>query len=64
MGGTWEEERRGRGKGPESGVGGDWGDVQRIRKLNRGSVGGGELGLATRKSQKPGKQKAIRTQRA
>ena len=33
---TWVEERRGKGKGAESGMGGDGGDVQRVRKLNRG----------------------------
>jgi hypothetical protein len=36
----WEglgRKRRGRGKrGAESGMGGDRGDVQRVRKLNRG----------------------------
>ena len=36
MGGTWEEERREGGKmGAESGVRGDGGDAQRVRKLNR-----------------------------
>jgi hypothetical protein len=33
--GTWEEETRRRGKGAGSGIGGDEGDVQRVRKLNR-----------------------------
>jgi hypothetical protein len=37
MGGTWEEVKRRRGKRQAgSGVGGDGGDVQRVRKLNRG----------------------------
>jgi hypothetical protein len=36
VGGTWEEVKRGRGKGEESSMGGDGGDVQRVRKLNRG----------------------------
>jgi hypothetical protein len=36
VGGTWEEERRVKGKrGAESGMGGNGGDVQRVRKLNR-----------------------------
>jgi hypothetical protein len=36
VGGTWEEEKRGREKrGAESGMGGNEGDVQRVRKLNR-----------------------------
>jgi hypothetical protein len=34
--GLWEEEKRRRGKrGEESDMGGDAGDVQRVRKLNR-----------------------------
>ena len=40
-----------------SGMGGNGGDVQRVRKLNRG----GELEAATRKSQMPGKQEPPRT---
>jgi hypothetical protein len=33
--GTWEEEKKGRGKrGVGSGMGRDGGDVQRVRKLN------------------------------
>ena len=36
MGGTCKEEKTGKGKrGEESGMGGDGGDVQRVRKLNR-----------------------------
>ena len=38
-------------------------EVQRVRKLNRNeAVGDGELGIATRKSQTPGKQEVPRTQ--
>jgi hypothetical protein len=34
VGGTWEEERRGRGEsGSELGMGGDGGDVHRVKKL-------------------------------
>jgi hypothetical protein len=33
LGGIREGERK---KGEGSGMGGDWGDVQRVRKLNRG----------------------------
>jgi hypothetical protein len=37
VGGTWEEEKRGRRKGEEeSGMIGDGGDVQWVRKLNKG----------------------------
>jgi hypothetical protein len=40
MGVTWEEERRGGGKrkekGSRIGYGRRWGEVQRVRKLNRG----------------------------
>jgi hypothetical protein len=36
VGGTWEEERRGKRKRrAESGMGRNGGDVQRVRKLNR-----------------------------
>jgi hypothetical protein len=36
VGRTWEEKWRGRGiRWAESGMGGDKGDVQRVRKLNR-----------------------------
>jgi hypothetical protein len=59
VGGIWEEERRGRGKeGAESGIEGARGDVQRVRKLNRGD---GELEVATTKSQMRGKQEPPRT---
>jgi hypothetical protein len=37
VGGTWEEEKRERGKRrAESGMGRDGGGKQRVRKLNRG----------------------------
>lgn len=55
---------RGRGKRALSGVGGDRRDVQRVRKLNRDcsiSFGGWEMGLANKKSQRPGKQESPRT---
>ena len=34
--GLWRKRREGGEKGAESGMGGDGGDVQRVRKLNRG----------------------------
>jgi hypothetical protein len=37
VGGIWEKEKRDRWKrGEESGVEGDGGDVQKVRKLDRG----------------------------
>ena len=37
VGGTWEEEKRGRGKEEaESGMEGDGGNIHRVRQLNRG----------------------------
>jgi hypothetical protein len=32
--GSWELERKGRERGTRTGVGGDWGEVQRVRKLD------------------------------
>ena len=63
MGGTWEKEKRGMGKRrAESGMGGDRGDVEG-REFDQRCVGmgDGELEVATRKSQMPGKQEPPRT---
>ena len=60
----WKEEKRGKGKrGVESGIGRDGGDVQRVKNLNRcvQQWGIGEQGVATIKSQMPGKQERPRT---
>jgi hypothetical protein len=46
-------------------VGGDGGEIQRVRKLNRErsvAMGHGELGVATRIFQIPGNQEALRMQ--
>jgi hypothetical protein len=62
--GTWEEEKRERGKRGRIRYWRRLDDIQRVSKVNRGvrQLGNGELGVATRKSQMPGKQKAPRTQ--
>jgi hypothetical protein len=61
---TWEERRKKRRS--ESGMGGDGGDVQRIRKLNKGveQWGMANWGVATRKSQMAVKQEPPRTPRS
>ena len=58
---TCDEVRRGRGKGEEeSGMRGDWSDVERVRNLNRGVQQWevGEMDVANRKFHIPGKQEA------
>jgi hypothetical protein len=63
VGENWEEEKKVGGR-EESGIGGDGGDVQRVWKLNREMCSngvGGQLGIATRKSQMPGKQESPMT---
>ena len=57
---TWEEERREK-SGVGSGVGGDRGDIQRVRKLKYVAMANVKLVVANRMSQKPGKQEAPRT---
>ena len=61
MGGREEGEG---GRGAESGMGGDGEDVegQEIEQ-GSGAMGDGELGVAARKSQMPGKQEPPRTLR-
>jgi len=50
------------GRGTESGMEGDGGDVQRVRELTEVySNGGWEVGIATRKPQMPRKQEPPRT---
>ena len=64
MGGTLKEERRERKKdGAGSGVGGDWGCVQRVRKLNGGPYQW-QMGTGGSQQEVPeqGKQEAPRTQ--
>jgi hypothetical protein len=64
VGGDLGEQRRGRGKREAgSGVEGDGGDVQRVMNLKRCvAMWDGELRVANRKSQMPGKQEAPKTQ--
>ena len=62
MGGTWEEEKRGRGKGEESGYGRRCTEDQEIQQRCV-TTGDKELGIATRKSQMPGNQDPLRTSR-
>ena len=58
MGGTWEEEKRGRGKREEeSGIGGDGQEIDQ----RCAAMGDGELRVATRKSQMPGEHEPPRT---
>ena len=56
--GTWKGERRGRRKGGRIRHGKRWGRSTEGQKIEGRcvTVGDGELGVATRKSQMPGKQ--------
>jgi hypothetical protein len=57
-----EEEKSGRGKREEeSGIGADGGDEGQEIEQNCLVMGDGEPGIATRKSQMPGKQEPPRT---
>jgi hypothetical protein len=63
-GGTWKGKRKGREKGETRlRVGGDGRSIkgQEI-EWRCGAMGDEEMGVATRKSQMPGKQEAPRTQ--
>jgi hypothetical protein len=58
--GLCRSKERKRKKGAESGVRGDWSDVERVRNLNRGlkQWEDGEMDVANRKFHIPGKQEA------
>jgi hypothetical protein len=65
VGETWEERRRGRGKEENNQVSEDMEEMymEKGQEIEQRCIamGDGELGVATRKSQMPGKQEPPRT---